>query len=649
MSIEKMYLAHFTGPVKRLDAFVSQHFLYHQVQVIKTSTVLDDVKNVYSFDSFNPYDEAMKAIDKIFVDNQLQMDPLTEEDLKANCQTDIMPYLNELKEERDYLEGKKRTLEEQIQHKTHIKRQLLPIQNLEVEVQELFEFEFMRFRFGRLPKDSYEKLRHYEEKFDVIVQKVSEDEQFIYILYFMPTAIRKSIDHLFTSLMFERIRISEEVIGTPKEALSQVNKEIEQLMLKLHGVNEEIVKYYKDNGRQLSDMYGLIHQMHEVYQVRQYAMRSERAFYVSGWIPASEVKAFVESLKQEKEITYLIDDNLEETKVKPPTKLKNHRLLQPFETLVELYGIPSYTEFDPTLFVAITYVLMFGMMFGDMGQGLLISALGFIIYRITHKNIGWIAGCCGLSSAIFGVIYGSFFGNEEILKVIFPFSPLIHPMEEKEYVLLMAILLGIILIITAMVINIVKQLKNKAYGNLWLDKNGVVGLVLYLALLGLTLNYLIENQWMNQEWLAVGFILVPIVLLFLSHPIKQIIERKKPLIPKEKGSFLIEAFFELFEALLSILSNTVSFVRVGAFALNHVGFFMAFHILGDMLGRTGNLFIFLLGNLLIIGLEGMIVAIQGLRLEYYELFSRFFNGEGIKFQPFHINNNTNRTVRKGGN
>jgi V/A-type H+-transporting ATPase subunit I len=96
------------------------------------------------------------------------------------------------------------------------------------------------------------------------------------------------------------------------------------------------------------------------------------------------------------------------------------------------------------------------------------------------------------------------------------------------------------------------------------------------------------------------------------------------------------------ETVLAILSNTISFMRVGAFALNHVGFFMAFRMLSDLVGGSGSVFVMIFGNVLIIILEGLIVGIQGLRLEYYELFSRFFKGDGEVFTPFYITNEKQR-------
>lgn len=101
--------------------------------------------------------------------------------------------------------------------------------------------------------------------------------------------------------------------------------------------------------------------------------------------------------------------------------------------------------------------------------------------------------------------------------------------------------------------------------------------------------------------------------------------------PEKKGMFIVEKFFELFEILLSFITNTMSFIRVGAFALNHVGMMSVVFLLSDM-AQGGSVVVQVLGNLLVIGLEGLIVGIQVLRLEYYEMFSRFFVGDGKEFQ-----------------
>lgn len=132
-------------------------------------------------------------------------------------------------------------------------------------------------------------------------------------------------------------------------------------------------------------------------------------------------------------------------------------------------------------------------------------------------------------------------------------------------------------------------------------------------------------------WLIGISIGVPLLMIFVQEPLSLLIEKKKDWMPEKKGMFIVEKFFELFEILLSFITNTMSFIRVGAFALNHVGMMSVVFLLSDM-AQGGSVVVQVLGNLLVIGLEGLIVGIQVLRLEYYEMFSRFFVGDGKEFQ-----------------
>ena len=108
--------------------------------------------------------------------------------------------------------------------------------------------------------------------------------------------------------------------------------------------------------------------------------------------------------------------------------------------------------------------------------------------------------------------------------------------------------------------------------------------------------------------------------------------------PENKGGFFLETVFEMIDMLLGFASNTISFVRISAFAINHVGLSMAVMILADMGTGFAHVAIVIFGNFLVIVLEGMIVGIQGLRLVYYELFSRFYKGDGRPYLPLEREN-----------
>mgnify|MGYP000999251812 FL=1 len=125
--------------------------------------------------------------------------------------------------------------------------------------------------------------------------------------------------------------------------------------------------------------------------------------------------------------------------------------------------------------------------------------------------------------------------------------------------------------------------------------------------------------------------------MVVKQPLGNLI-KKKPLYNESVSDYYIESGFSIIETLLSMLSGTLSFIRVGAFALTHVGLFIAFQTIGRLIGSgIGDVVVLIIGNVVIICLEGLIVFIQGLRLEYYELFSRYYKGEGVEFSPIKIN------------
>lgn len=636
MSIEKMFFVNVAGPIKALDYFVIKNILPYDVQLVNAISILDSVKGLYPFSIQNPYDNVIKKLNKLCENLDIKSEQIDIDDKQINCALDVEPVVEEMSNELDALIKQKEDIKNRIKINQRIRKQIIPIKNVDIEINKLFEFEFMKFRFGKMPKDSFEKLSHYVEDLEVIVFKVFEEEDHVFLLYFMPRIVQESIDSLFASLYFERIRISGEVKGHPKEVIENIDETLDNLADEEKQIDNKIDNFYKENYDKITDIYNIINQLDQVFDVRRHVVHSKDAFYLTGWVPKSQLDDFMGRIKEDDDITCIVEEDEAVKKTKPPTMLRNNKFFKPFESLVKMYGTPSYNELDPTPFVTITYLLMFGMMFGDLGQGLVIALLGYYVYKKKGSTLGKIGVYVGIASGIFGIFYGSMFGNEEILRGILGFIPMINPMENKQLILIIAVSFGVFLLILAMVLNIWNAFKKRRMGQLLFDRNGITGLVFYLALIYLILSKVLRTDYSISPWQIILLIVVPLILIFLSYPLGNIIEKRKHILPEDKGGFFIEAIFELIETLLAILSNTISFIRVGAFALNHVGFFMAFHMMADMVGGTGSVIVMILGNILIICLEGLIVGIQGLRLEYYELFSRFFSGEGISFNPFKI-------------
>ena len=239
------------------------------------------------------------------------------------------------------------------------------------------------------------------------------------------------------------------------------------------------------------------------------------------------------------------------------------------------------------------------------------------------KTSGAILFAGGLSSTIFGVLYGSVFGKENIIKPV-----LISPMNDINTMLVYGIVVGTIFILMAMFLNIINGIKNKDMKKIFLDKNGVAGVALYSFVLVCVAYYFLKEKMLVSINVIIAIALVLVIVIMFNDQISNFLEKKK-----EKATTpIVEKIFEIIEMLLSFLSNTISFLRLAAFAINHAGLCMAVYLLADMSTGAGNILIAVLGNVIVLVLEGLIVGIQTLRLEYYELFSRFYDGSGKEYK-----------------
>jgi V/A-type H+/Na+-transporting ATPase subunit I len=634
MAVEKMRFINITGRIKQMDAFIINAILPFDIHLENAMCIFDTVKGVYSFTDANPYEKLMKKSAELIsvLEQEMKYDPLRKSELipLEILEREIDGFERQIETIRKIL----KSLQVDLFHKKEIRKQVMPFQNIDYPLDEMFHVDYIKFRFGKMPKDSFKKLDTYLETLDVIAYKVSEDEEKVYLIYFTPMSKQSNIDSLFASLFFERIRLFDEIKGNAKETLIKINEEITELESRIEMLKTDLSEFIQRNYDRLQDLYNNIILLTEIHQVRRYALRSEDAFYLTGWIPNSQVNLFKKTLEGFEAVSYVIEADDEVKKSTPPTLLVNNNFFKPFEELVTMYGTPSYKELDPTKFVGITYLLFFGLMFGDLGQGFLIASIFFLLYRKSKAPLLKIGIYLGLTSMVTGVFYGSVFGNEEILRELLPFIPMINPTEQKIPILLVTIVLGVILLIIAMIFGIINSYKKEQFGKMLFDRNGIAGLILYFIIIGLIISFIFKSN--PSPMVIVLLITIPLVVLFFAHPLENFFENRHHFFPDEKSGFFVEALFELIETLLAIVSNSISFMRIGAFALNHVGFFMAFHALSDIVGGAGSIFVIIFGNILVIVLEGLIVAIQGLRLEYYELFSRFYEGDGKEFIPFKI-------------
>lgn len=372
--------------------------------------------------------------------------------------------------------------------------------------------------------------------------------------------------------------------------------------------------------------------------------RTEHAVLISGWVPADAapvLKDRIEAIASGRcAIETIAPANVPEEQM--PVLLRQPRLLQPFAALVSAYGLPRYGELEPTLFVAISYVLMFGMMFGDVGHGAVLAIAGFLLLYAGRaaviRDAGVLLLAAAASSMAFGVVYGSYFGLPALKSHALWHDPLEG---DPMHLLYAGIGIGIVMISLGLVLNIVNRLRRGDLIGGFLDKYGVVGALFYWGILFLVARHG-TLDFCSLRAAAALFLFVPLVGWALKEPLEYARRRRAGHATEAGGwsAAFIESCVGAFEAVLSYFANTISFVRLAAYAMSHAAVLMAAFILATELrrhhtgGRAAAVLVIILGNLAAIVLEGIIGAVQALRLEYYEFFGKFFSGAGRPFRPF---------------
>ncbi|MBF0330483.1 MAG: hypothetical protein HQL17_00995 [Candidatus Omnitrophica bacterium] len=372
------------------------------------------------------------------------------------------------------------------------------------------------------------------------------------------------------------------------------------------------------------------------------SMRSAQGFFqktrrtccISGWIPVHSRVGLIEEVRSLVSGCYIDTwspgqlEAVRSNRLQVPVLLSNPRLLRPFEMIVKNFGIPHYTAIDPTLFVAMSFLMMFGVMFGDAGQGLLLLTGGiWLTFRKNHmiSTAGTAMACCGGASTVFGVLYGSVFGMEGIIPALW-----LSPLRSVHAFMTAALALGVLIISLGIVINVINCCRAEDVAAGVFGRSGVIAGFIYWTGLMMAVRWFIFSAPLD---ISLVVLLGGAVLTLMLKMIWEAFQAGQGVV--------IEAFkagVEVMEMAIGFLSNTLSYLRLAAFALAHAGLFMVVFSLGDivrhsMLGSWGGIAVLVLGNIFIVVLEGAVVTIQALRLEYYEFFSKFFGREGVLYAP----------------
>lgn len=476
------------------------------------------------------------------------------------------------------------------------------------------------------------------------------------------------LDAQLKSIAFEQLLLPEDCSGVPEEAIEELTAKIEEIKVHI-AENENKLRGlgWTYRGELLRIRDHLTTNLDILKAVKSMGL-SEHTALITGWVPKNGIDKLERTLRDALgENVFMSVTKPEEIpevrtgKVKVPVILNNPKLLRPFESLVTTYGSPDYNEIEPSGIIGLAFLLMFGVMFGDVGHGLILFLVGRYLQKKwkTAETMGQIMTRAGVSSMIFGFLFGSFFGHEypEYPETYIHGIPLpFVPMKNIDDFMGVAVAFGIVFISVGLVINIINSVRRRDIEKGILENHGLAGALFYWGAVALLIYYMVSQKnkiaFNIPIWVILLILGIPLLVIFLKEPINHLIKGKRPIV-EEPVTYFISSLIEVMETFIGFLSNSVSFIRVAAFSLAHAALFSAiFAIILIIKGppetlagqqpepSTVTVLVALVveigGNIVIIILEGLVVSIQSVRLIFYEFFSKFYSGEGEAFTPMKI-------------
>lgn len=639
MSIEKMELVNIAGLTKDLDTVLiklSDCGCFH----IESASKIAGKKNGFTtLKEENPYTPLLKQLSEISAQSGVKFTSADYSEVESESLYKLEQYIKKVRQKLNELKETENKAKEMLSVHEQAMAQVDHLMGMPADFQQIFSCEHIKVRLGRLPADSFDKLSYYDDK-PFYFKHFSVEKEYYWGMYFVPVEYQEEVDDIFEDLYFERTHIPDFVQGNSTEASAELHKMVEKDKADIEDCQKKYSEVLNAEMDRLCKIFSRLKSQHDNFDLRNKAAIVNDKFYIVGFVPKSESESFAKLFDGIDSVSVVLQPADANGKLQPPIRLKNNKFTKPFSMFVDMYGLPSYNGINPTSFVAITYMLLFGIMFGDFGQGLLLAIFGAVMGKFKKWSMGPIITRIGLSGAFFGLIYGSVFGYEELLDPIYEklgitFLP-IKVMKNVAPILVATIALGVLLIIVSIIINIVTGIKHKDYENALFSNNGAAGLVFYGSILGGLVGTLLGAKVFSVPYVLL-LIVLPLILMFMREPLGCWMKGKKYELEGGIGDFIASNFFEIFEFLLSYVSNSLSFVRVGGFAISHASMMLVVMALAKSMSAGISPIMVVFGNLFVMAIEALLVCIQAMRLEFYELFSRFYSGDGKPFTPVKIN------------
>ena len=537
-----------------------------------------------------------------------------------------------------------------------------------VDVKWLGTSDFLYTIAGFLDLDKIEELESLiwektEEKC-LILKKLFQDRFSVVIVTLKE--YQNDVEGVLKGLNFDILEPREKNLREVRERLKLIKETEEGLQRDLNKIGDE---RFKD----LLVAREIVQIEKNTQEIMLNFGKTDRIYVIEGWIPTKDVDDLVEEIENASKGYVVIRIYKPKPDENVPVLLQNPKIFKPFESITNMFGLPSYTEIDPTPIMAVTFPLIFGLMFGDVGHGfvLALAGLGLITLKKGNKslwNFGMILLYCGILAMIFGFLYASVFGNEKILSNLYESWGIGRtytiaggetlralwriPSHDIEYMIGIALFVGVLHMGVGLIVNAVNNVHEKGFGTIVHSLSKIWFFCGEVTIIASLFKFKIPFfQDIARMYPLIGAatltetILNPILLFGIYIPVglmlmSELIHGLQQFSIKKLFGLLGEGLFEIFETFSMLLSNTISYSRIAILAVIHAMMCLAIYEIAGIEAISDIFILSILiiagGNILVLVLEGLIVFIHTIRLHFYEWFTKFYSSGGIEYTPFRI-------------